>query len=93
MTKTRAELLSVLAELSERFPEFRFGQMAVGLAWSARDFNNEAIYDVEDEDLLEAARDLLARRPNAPEENHVPAGSISPLLSAVPAGKSPASEV
>jgi hypothetical protein len=49
MTKPRSELLSILTELSERFPEFRFGQMIAGLAWAGRDFSNEAIFEIEDD--------------------------------------------
>jgi hypothetical protein len=65
MTQPRSDLLSTLTELSETFPEFRFGQMIAGLAWAGRDFSNEAIFEIEDEALLIAARDLLARRASA----------------------------
>ena len=62
MTDVRSELLSVLARLSEEVPDFRLGQLVVGLSWSARDFTNDAIYEIEDEELLEAARGLLINR-------------------------------
>jgi hypothetical protein len=49
MTDIRTQMLEVFKELSDRFPEFRFGQMIVGLAWSARDFTNSAVFDVKDD--------------------------------------------
>jgi hypothetical protein len=68
MTATRTEIVKAQAALSERFPEFRFGQMVVGLAWSGRDFTNEALYDIADHEGLAAARELLAWRPRPLEQ-------------------------
>jgi hypothetical protein len=86
MTKTRAEIFVVLDELSELFPEFRFGQMVVNLSSLARDFTNEAIYDVEDEEFLEAARDFLVHRRAALEES--PPGSV-PASTSLPSVVTP----
>jgi len=56
---TRQQLLQVLAELSELCPEMRMGQLIANLATVAKGATAEAIWDVEDEDLLAAARKQL----------------------------------
>ncbi len=56
----RRELLSVLAELSEASPEYRLGQMLANLVMLARGDAEGAIWDLEDDELLEAARKHLA---------------------------------
>ena len=55
----RQELLRVLAELSEVCPEVRLGQLIANLSYLARGLSNESIWDVEDEELLDAARKHL----------------------------------
>ncbi len=57
--ETRRELLRVLGELSEQCPEVRLGQLMTNLATLAKGPTVEAIWDVEDEELLEAARRQL----------------------------------
>ena len=52
----RQEVLRVLAELSEICPEVRLGQLMANLSYLARGLSNESIWDMEDEELLEAAR-------------------------------------
>jgi hypothetical protein len=59
MSNTRLELLEALSELSEQFPEVRFGQLISNLATFARGPQVEAIWDVEDKELLEAAKQQL----------------------------------
>ena len=59
MSPVRQEVLQILAELSEVAPEVRFGQLIVNLSYMARGLTNEAIWDMEDEELLEAAREHL----------------------------------
>ncbi len=47
-----SELFDVLAELRRRYPEWRFGQLIANIAgWT-----DQEVWDVEDEQLLEAAR-------------------------------------
>ena len=53
----RAELWSVLAELSRRYPALRLGQLVANVA----DWADEGVWDVEDEDLLRVARRHLAQ--------------------------------
>src|SRR5207237_9138388 len=60
MTTTRSELLRLLGELSEQAGELRFGQLVANLATLAQGAKVEAIWDAEDEELLGAARRLLA---------------------------------
>jgi hypothetical protein len=55
----RQEVLHVLAELSEVCPEVRLGQLMANLSYLARGLSNEAIWDMEDEELLAAARKHL----------------------------------
>jgi hypothetical protein len=55
----RRELLRVLSELGEYAPDVRFGQLLVNLSYMAKSFTSEAIWDVEDEELLSAARTHL----------------------------------
>ncbi len=56
----RQELLAVLAELSAACPEMRFGQLIANLSTLARGLSSEGLWDVEDEELLAAARKQLA---------------------------------
>jgi hypothetical protein len=57
--ETRRELLHILGELSEQCPEVRLGQLLANLRTLAKGPTVEAIWDVEDEELLEAARRQL----------------------------------
>ena len=63
-TPIRREILQVLAELSECCPDVRLGQLVVNLSYLAKGPTNEAIWDVEDEELLAAARKHLEERRN-----------------------------
>jgi hypothetical protein len=47
-----SELLAAFAELSRRYPDWRFGQLVANIAGWA----DEGIWDVEDEQLLTAAQ-------------------------------------
>ncbi len=58
----RQDVLDALGGLSEAFPHWRLGQMLANLAVSARGATPEAIWDVEDEELLDAIRRQLERR-------------------------------
>ena len=58
-SQTRRELLQVLSDLSEQCPEVRLGQLIANLGTLAKGPTVEAIWDVEDEELLEAARQQL----------------------------------
>ena len=66
--EVRRELLRVLDDLGEYTPDVRFGQLLANLSYMARNFTAEAIWDVEDEELLFAARSHLKEL----SERHAP---------------------
>jgi hypothetical protein len=51
-TQERADLLAAIADLCERYPDWRFGQLIANVAGWA----DQEVWDVEDDQLLEAAR-------------------------------------
>jgi hypothetical protein len=55
------ELLAALAELRVLFPDWRVGQLVASLAQAAGRDEPGAVWDVEDEQLLAAARRLIER--------------------------------
>lgn len=55
----RDELLQVLAGFGEYAPDMRFGLLIANLAFIARASGATDVWEVEDEELLEAARDHL----------------------------------
>jgi hypothetical protein len=58
----RSELLTLLAEVGNRYPHWRLGQLIENVAgWTGED-----LWDVQDEQLLKAAREHLAQWTNAP---------------------------
>ncbi|MBI1832232.1 MAG: hypothetical protein HYR84_12375 [Planctomycetes bacterium] len=57
--QTRRELLAVLAELSRIRPEWRLGQTLANLAMTAGHVDAGAVWDLEDEEALAAAKSLL----------------------------------
>jgi len=59
-SETRRELLRVLDELSTQCPDVRFSQLIANLATLAKGPPVEAIWDTEDEELLQAARQQFA---------------------------------
>lgn len=56
---TNDELMEALAELRLLFPAWRMGQLIANLTLAAG--RDGAIWDVEDEQLLDAARGLVER--------------------------------
>lgn len=58
----REELIEVLRELWDAFPDMRFGQLIVNVAYFAREPSPEAPWDVENAELLAGARALLKQR-------------------------------
>lgn len=62
MTPERRRLLETLAEISDTDSDQRFGQLIANLSFFAREPTTAAIWDVEDEELLEAAREYLKQK-------------------------------
>ena len=56
---TRREFFRILEELSATCPEVRLGQLIVNLSYLAHGPAAESPWDVEDEELLAAARKQL----------------------------------
>lgn len=56
----RAEVLARLAELSQVLPQMRFGQLIANMATVAKGLEDGVIWDMEDEELLEAVNWQLA---------------------------------
>ena len=56
---TRREILRTLEEISAISPEVRLGQLVVNLSYLARGPAQESPWEVEDEELLKAARKHL----------------------------------
>jgi hypothetical protein len=56
---THGELLAVLDELHAACPELRLGQLIVNLSYLARGPAVESVWDVEDSELLRAAKTQL----------------------------------
>jgi hypothetical protein len=55
------ELTEAIAELRGLFPDWRLGQLVANLVMAAGGTDGGAIWDIEDEQLLAAARRLIAR--------------------------------
>lgn len=62
MTNEREELLKVIAELCNRYPHWRLGQLVANVAGWA----DQEIWDVEDPQLIEAARSHLEHSASGP---------------------------
>jgi hypothetical protein len=57
--QTRAELLAALTRLGQLCPEWRLGQTLANLATTAGRLDSGGVWDLEDEEALEAARTLI----------------------------------
>jgi hypothetical protein len=56
----RKEILHLLEQLSELTPDVRFGQLIANLSYLALEPTTEAIWDMEDEQLLNTIRQHLS---------------------------------
>ncbi len=56
----REEILRLLPRLNELTPDVRFGQLVANLSYLAVGPTAEAVWDMEDEQLLEAIRQHIA---------------------------------
>ncbi len=55
------ELIEAISELRMHFPDWRMGQLVANLVMSTGGGDGDAIWEVEDEQLLAAARRLIER--------------------------------
>jgi hypothetical protein len=60
-SSTGDQLLAAMAELRSLFPDWRVGQLVANLTQAAGRDSEGAIWDVEDDELLAAARRLIDR--------------------------------
>ena len=60
ITAQRQEILRLLERLSELTPDVRFGQLVANLSYLAVGPTNEAIWDMEDDQLAAAIRQQIA---------------------------------
>jgi hypothetical protein len=58
---TTQDLEKAISELRVLFPDWRFGQLVLNLATAAGVSDPGAVWDVEDDQLLAAARRLIER--------------------------------
>jgi hypothetical protein len=64
----RNELMVALTELSDLMPDMRLGQLVCNLATMTEGRHQDSVWDVEDEDMLPAARRFLEyARQRSPE--------------------------
>lgn len=64
MNPVRQEVLQLLAQMSERYPEWRLGQLVANVALWARqptEPHDTGIWEVEDEELLATLERHLSR--------------------------------
>ncbi|HKB06205.1 MAG TPA: hypothetical protein VKD90_28680 [Gemmataceae bacterium] len=59
--QTRAALLAALDELGRVRPDWRLGQTLANLAMTAGRLEAGGVWDLEDEEALAAARELIAQ--------------------------------
>ncbi len=65
--ETRSELLMALTQLSRLRPQWRLGQTLANLAMTAGHMESSGVWDLEDEEALEAARTLIEQYTAQPE--------------------------
>ena len=61
MISEREEAVEALTELIAACPEMRIGQLVANLSYFARGYTQESIWDMEDDELLTAARRFLEK--------------------------------
>jgi hypothetical protein len=59
--QVRSDLFAALSELGRLRPEWRLGQTLANLAMTAGRLDAGAVWDLEDEEALAVARELLAQ--------------------------------
>ena len=66
--RTRADLLAALDELGSLRPQWRLGQTLANVAMAAGRLDAGGVWDLEDEEALEAARNLLRQYTQRPTQ-------------------------
>jgi len=60
--ETTQQLLEALTQVQKAHPSWRFGQLVANVSMFAKGPVKSAVYDVEDEELLKAAKAHLAQQ-------------------------------
>ncbi len=68
----RLELLATLSQLSQIRPEWRLGQTLANLAMTAGRLDPGGVWDLEDEEALQAARTLIQQYSETAEAGAAP---------------------
>ena len=93
----RIELLAALAEIGTLFPDWRLGQTLANLAMAAGHPEAGAVWDLEDDEALAAARRLIERnagRQSKAASQTLPTGAAIPVTpTAKPFESAPAAEL
>ncbi len=74
MTPARRAILLAMADMSERYPEMRFGQLVANIASWANGPTAAAVWDVEDDEFLAGIQSHISQplcRPNPNVVNSV----------------------
>jgi hypothetical protein len=77
MTPIRRDILQGLEELTQLYPEWRFGQLVANVAYWSKEPTTEAVWDVEDVEFLNGIRSHLEQRADRqpqPFAPHSPGG-------------------
>lgn len=77
ITPQRDEILRLLQRLCEMAPDVRFGQLVANLSYRAVAPTNEAVWDMEDDQLLVAIRAQIADLSDRATDSGGPAASAS----------------
>lgn len=62
MNPTLDQVFDAIRAMRDRYPDWRFGQLVCNVSMFARGPVPEAVYDVEDEEFVAAAREHLEKR-------------------------------
>lgn len=65
---TREQILQVIEEVDEQRTTMRFGQLVANISYMAKGPTRSAVWDVEDEEFLQAARQYLAQLKSVNQE-------------------------
>ena len=62
MSESDDELFTVLKAMRAQYPDWRFGQLVCNVAAWARGAQANSVWDVEDRELVQAAREHIQKK-------------------------------
>ncbi len=84
--QTRQDLFAALQEIGKLRPEWRMGQTLANLAMMAGRLDAGGVWDLEDEEALAAAKQMLANETNNASRvatNPIAIGELQPMGAAI----------